>query len=313
MSESSSDYAEQALEQALDWLVLLHSGEATDNDYIAHQQWQEAHPEHAIAWQHADRINQLFQLPQEITKKTLTYPSSARRRLLALLALGLPSAYLLHQYYANLPYTADWQTGIGERETLALGPKLVLTLNSNSALFELKEPTVTQARLLKGEVYIAQQATPEQDGFLLLCPHGTVYSQAAHYSLRLMGQHSRLRVLEGQVLLRLHEEDKGVLVRATEQIDFNQATILLRATHTPQHSYWENNLLLAQDMPLAELVEELTRHYTGWLSFAPTLAQQTVSGAFPIQDTTACLQLLSESLAIRVRGWPPYWTYLQKI
>ena len=46
--------------EAAQWLMLLHSGEANDNDVQACQRWRVAEPEHECAWQRADRINQKF-------------------------------------------------------------------------------------------------------------------------------------------------------------------------------------------------------------------------------------------------------------
>jgi transmembrane sensor len=67
--------------EAAQWLVLLHSGEANDNDVQACQRWRVADPEHEGAWQRAERINQKFgQVPREIGLSALNRLQRLDRR-----------------------------------------------------------------------------------------------------------------------------------------------------------------------------------------------------------------------------------------
>lgn len=70
-------------------------------------------------------------------------------------------------------------------------------------------------------------------------------------------------------------------------------------------------MLLAQDMPLGSLISELSRYRTGILRCDPAVANQPVSGAFPVTDTDASLTLLAKTLPITVSYRTPWWVTVQ--
>lgn len=60
------------LNQAADWLVLLQSGEATEQDLAKLSQWRQQSPAHEAAWQRAESVLGTFrQVPPQVGQDTL--------------------------------------------------------------------------------------------------------------------------------------------------------------------------------------------------------------------------------------------------
>ena len=72
-------------------------------------------------------------------------------------------------------------------------------------------------------------------------------------------------------------------------------------------SAWTQGLLIAERMPLGELLAELDRYRTGFLRCDPAIAALQVSGAFSIDQPDASLSLLTKVLPVRVHKVFGYW------
>ena len=70
-------------------------------------------------------------------------------------------------------------------------------------------------------------------------------------------------------------------------------------------------MLLAQNMPLAGLVDELRRYHRGFLRVHPDVAGLPVSGAFPVSDTAASLDLLEKTLPLRISRIGAFWARIE--
>ena len=70
-------------------------------------------------------------------------------------------------------------------------------------------------------------------------------------------------------------------------------------------------MLLAIDMPLGTLTEELGRYRSGVVRCDPAVADIVVSGAFSLRDTDASLALLQKTLPVRVQQLGPWWVTIK--
>lgn len=66
-------------------------------------------------------------------------------------------------------------------------------------------------------------------------------------------------------------------------------------------------MLLAQDMPLAEVLAEMARHRDGLLRCDPRVAAIRVSGAISLSDTDGGLDLLAQTLPVRIQRRTAWW------
>lgn len=71
---------------------------------------------------------------------------------------------------------------------------------------------------------------------------------------------------------------------------------------------WTEGKLVAADVPLGEVLDELSRYRHGYVSVSPQVAGLRVFGNLPLLDFDAALALLSDSLPIRIERRLPWWT-----
>ena len=65
--------SEDTANVAADWLTLLMSGEATDEDRRRWQQWRKAQPDNELAWQHIEAVTGRFRsLPTQAAYQSLS-------------------------------------------------------------------------------------------------------------------------------------------------------------------------------------------------------------------------------------------------
>lgn len=94
----------RVLDEAAEWLMRLHDSGATDADRAACERWRQADPQHALAWERAERLlGKLGGLPAGLAMPALDRPRSHRAqrraavaRLAALLAVA-PAGWLAWQ------------------------------------------------------------------------------------------------------------------------------------------------------------------------------------------------------------------------
>jgi transmembrane sensor len=311
----------QILGEAADWLVQLHSGAATEEDHLAIQTWRTRSAQHAQAWQRAQAILGDFRtVPGSIATQTLQRVGRndgiGRRQALTrlgLLLLAGPTAWLAWQEKPWQPWTADQRTAIGEQRQLSLPDGTRLLLNTASSINIAFSASERRVELLQGEVLIstAKDPSPTHRPFIVQTMHGTARALGTHFSVRVEGAQSQVAVLEGAVELCPDQSSQRRVLNAGEQSAFSHTTLMPVASVDASALTWENGMLLAKDMRLAEVLDELARYRPGMLRCHAAAADLRVSGAFSLRDTDASLRLLSDTLPISVSSLTRYWVAVE--
>jgi transmembrane sensor len=312
MTETSINPA--IIREAATWLMKLHSDDATEADQQAWQHWRSRSPEHQRAWQCAQRLTDSFSdIPPELGMPVLDRPVAyAQQRRAALKALALllsaaPVAWLA----ARLPWedwTAEYQTATGERSNIALADGTQLILNTASSVDVKFDSRQRLVRLYTGEVLVttaADKILPARP-FRVQTRHGMLRALGTRFDVRQEGMRSHVTVFEGAVELTPLKA-AAVVVQAGQQCSFsaNQAGPVLAADDA--QALWSQGALFADEMRLADFVQELSRYRHGRLSCDPAVADQRVSGTFQLRDTDQALILLSKLLPVRIERVTQYW------
>ncbi|QJI38440.1 FecR domain-containing protein [Pseudomonas sp. ADAK13] len=304
------------LGEAADWMVQLQSGSATDEDRRAIAQWQGRSAQHAQAWQRAEAILGDFNtVPAAIAGETLKRigrkkPLGRRQALGLLLAAG-PATWLAYRQLPWQQWTADQHTAIGEQKNLTLPDGTRLLINTGSSLNIAFSEQVRRIELLKGEVLITTAKDAAHRPFIVQTRHGTARALGTRFSVRVGEQRSRVAVTEGAVELLPEHASQGVIVKAGEQGAFSADGVAAVEPLDVSALTWENGMLLAQHMRLADLLDELGRYRAGMLRCHDSVANLTVSGAFSLRDTDASLHLLQETLPVKVSSVTGYWVTVE--
>lgn len=304
---------DQALGDAVDWLLRLESAKPGDACWQAFNQWHTEAPANAVAWQ---RVNNLFAAPLgdlaavdsrspgqlELASRMLHQPLPRRRTLgggLALLLLGITGASLGNRVTPLSQLLADAHTATGELSHLALPDGSELTLDARSAVDLRFAGGQRLLHLREGALHLHIKQQGEQP-LCIKSRDAQLYSHNARLLLRQMPHISLLNVLDGQVRI----------APAQGPASWAQSGQVLRierhaaSTATPtlwSRGDWLDGRIDARDEALGDLIEALRAYHPGWLRISPEAARQRVYGSFVLADLPRTLKALEESLPIRVQ------------
>ncbi|MBP0599279.1 FecR domain-containing protein [Herbaspirillum sp. LeCh32-8] len=308
---------QRILGEAVDWLMRLQSNEA---DPDALRRWREADPRHAAAWARVESLRGMMgtvrELPPGAASGALQQANrNGRRRALGLLAAmaALPAAWLAWREKPWEELSADLRTAVGERRSQTLPDGTRLVLNSHSAVNILFNQHERRIRLLAGEILVttAPDPAPVHRSLLVQTPQGEAYALGTRFSVRRFEDDTAVAVFEGAVEIRNNNPAQRLVLQAGEQTRFGALGVADARPADPASAMWELGMLVAKDMPLAELLAELSRYRRGVLRCDAAIAGMQVTGAFPLDDIDRSLSVLTASLKLSQRRVSRWWISIE--
>ncbi|KKO64776.1 fec operon regulator FecR [Janthinobacterium sp. KBS0711] len=308
-----------AARAAAQWLVRLHGGALTPDEQQAFQAWRASDPAHEAAWQRAELVcSTLASVPPALRQTADAAPQSPQRRavlygLAGLIAAG-PALWLASQ---SAPWQA-WRAGIrtarGEIRHMALPDGTQLVLNTDTAIDVRFDDTARQVLLHAGEIHVAtahDRSMPARP-FLVRSSNGAVRALGTHFSVRHLGTvlapRTQVSVSEGAVEIAPSQApDASRRIGAGRQGSFDDRAVSALTPLAPHAAGWLQGVLIAERMPLGELLEQVARYRYGVLRCDPALAAMPVDGIFQLNDPDNILLLLQRSLPIRLTRRTRYW------
>ncbi|CAN7477220.1 FecR family protein [Acidovorax sp. Root217] len=318
----------EAMEQAATWFSLLQSGTATDADHARWQAWLASGGESQAAWAVVERVSQRFSPLQSVPSPRLAADAlqSANQRLAKRRSLVLGVAamagsgvfgWALWQHAGTagplVAWGADHRTATGERRKLTLADGTQVWLASASAIDEDYRADLRRLRLRSGEVLV-QTAPDRARPFVVDTAHGRMQALGTRFNVRLDGDGAtQLAVYEGavQVTLAGTSTSASHVIQAGHQVRFTAHQMQTQTPADPAREAWSRGILLAQDLPLSRVVQELGRYRRGHIAVAPDVAHLTVLGSYPLDDFEGTLDMLQQALPIQVRQPLPWWTTIE--
>jgi len=314
----------QAMEQAAEWYALLRSGEATEADRRGWQTWLDSHPDHCRAWSYVEAVSRNFDPIHTTADPKLTADKLwaantrvlQRRRVLTSIA-GLAGTGLLGWLtwrHTPLPamalaWAADHRTATGEMREVALPDGTRAWLNTATAFNEDYSASQRRLHLLHGEILI-ETAHDAQRPFYVDTAHGRLQALGTRFTVRLDEKETFLAVYEGAVEVRTNAGASAV-VRSGQQVHFTPDALGAPEPADVAREAWSRGMLVAHNIPLSEVVQELRRYRSGHLGVAPEVAGLRVFGNFPLHDTDETLALLSEALPVRIHRRMGWWVSIE--
>ncbi|MDA8454169.1 FecR domain-containing protein [Acidovorax sp. GBBC 3334] len=306
----------RALREAAAWHTRLREG-AGPADAREWQRWLAAHPAHQRAWERVQAVSaQLAQIPAPLARQALGPPAAAdgaRRTLLRGTGAVLGAGAAAWVGWSALPWR-EWQathrTARGERRALPLPDGSELALDTATAVDVAFDAKTRELRLHAGRILVATHADPLRRPFRVHTPHGEVLALGTRFSVQADGGTTRVAVQEKAVRL-LPAHGAPAELGAGEQATFTAMGASSAASADPSAASWRDGGLIALDMPLGRLVQELARYRPGLLLCAPEIAALRVSGAFPLDDTDRALAALAAAFPVQVRYRTRYWVRVE--
>ncbi|MBK4990550.1 FecR domain-containing protein [Pseudomonas sp. S36] len=300
-----------ALRQAAEWLCQLNSGEARQSDCHAWQQWHDASPDNAWAWQQAERLQgrmtgQALPVARRVLDVSAEHRRASRRRVIkaGMVLLGGTALSLGgYQQRTTLPWLADYRSGVGEQLKLNLGNGTTVRLNTDTALDVSDTPTGTRLKLRQGEIMVQ---VPLGQQCQAQTTHGRVDTQACRFSLRVLETSTRLNVHQQQARVTL-PSGQSLLASQQQRCEFDRERFSPLLALPAGSDAWDQGLIIANGLRLDQLLAELSRYRSGWLHCGPDVAGLRVSGTFRLDDTEQALRAITSALPVRVQARTRYW------
>lgn len=305
------------LDEAADWMMRLQSGDMSDAERQTFNGWRVRSAQHTAAWQRAENIMATFgTVPPPVGQETLRrLRKSSRRDVLQLLGMATIAAPLAWVAWRQSPWrewTAAVRTATGEQKRLELADGTQLILNTASAVDV--DITATERRILlhAGEVLITtgRDPSPTFRPFVVQTLQGTVRALGTRFCVQQRLDTCHVAVFEHAVEIR-PLEGAAIRLDAGQRTEFSTTAVQPARPADASVAAWEQGMLVARSMRMADLIDQLGRYRTGVLRCHPDVAELPVSGAFSLRDIDTSLALLQKTLPVRVVARTRYWVTVE--
>lgn len=304
-------HASPLANQAIDWLLLLRSGRATQLDYAEFRAWRDAHPQHHQAWQNLTTSIDGAAFDQaDDSHPPSSSASYSRRRFLARAGLtvlvGGATAYACNAVYPLQNLASDAATGTSERRRYTLTDGSSLLLDARSSLDLSYTPYLRQLNLQSGAVTI-EAAANESRPFLTKTAEGLIRSHGARYMVR-QQSHRTLVVAHDEPIEIQTRAGAHTILQPGMGIRFDALRLGEPSREMATRAAWEHGRIVARDVTLNEVVETLRPYYSGTLRVTVAAGGLPVSGEYSLDDVSGTLRSLEQSLPITVQRFTPWVT-----
>lgn len=286
-------------QQALQWLVDLHSGSAEAPGWDAYLQWCETSPQHQRAAHTAER------LWERLGSALERPPAPSRQAPLLGLAIALSLAGGVYWQAQTQGWMADQMTALGEHRTLNLADGSRLELAPRTRVDIALEGDRRVVHLYAGELFV-QVAPDAQRPFEVLAGNGRMRALGTGFDVRREGEQVRMVVTEHSVRVALEDDPQTVDVDAGQAVQFGPHGLeAARAVDVASATAWRRDRLVFNQQPLGAVLEQIGRYHRGliWVR-DPDLRGLPVTGVVATADPDAQLQLLQRTLPLRIRQFP---------
>lgn len=294
-------------DEALDWIVRLHSGKATQADRAAFAEWRGRSAAHEFAACEAEAIWQGIGTAGATVRGSAKKPAGTptRRKLIA--GGGLVIAGFVLADPLRLRRTADHTTAIGERRTIILPDGSSAYLNAGSALSVAFSDRDRRLVLHEGQATFTV-ARDSARPFIVQAKGGRSLAVGTVFDVDIRPSEVVVTVVEGTVAVSTDAEPAGTIkARLDEQVRYTVQGPPSSAEPVDSSSAtaWRRGKLIFNGRPLGDVAAEIERYRSGRIFIAGSrLAALEVTGVFDLSDPDAILRTIEETLPVKVTRLP---------
>ncbi|MCY1400888.1 FecR protein [compost metagenome] len=291
------------LEKALAWIVQLHSGTQTSDDWAAFERWKSADETHRLAARQAERIWSGLAMSDASPRK----PASRRLQVAAVGALGL--ALLLGGYGRQDGWFADYRTAVAERRVVELADGTRMELAPSTRVDVRLSAGEREVRLYGGELHV-QVAADRDRPFYVRAGEGSIRALGTGFDVLSENDRVRVAVTEHAVEVRYRDGTTESVTEVGEgqAFDYGRRRTGQRAAESVEVAdltAWRRGRLVFDARPLGEVIDELNHYRKGLLVITDaSLRELPVTGVFDISALERQLPLLESALPVRLVRWP---------
>ncbi|MDD2050318.1 FecR domain-containing protein [Pseudomonas putida] len=303
----------RVLDAAIAWQLCLDSGSGSADERAEFARWHAANEEHARAWMQLGMLDQRFSAAAGPARQALLQSRASLRQRVRKIGSGVASLVLVvgllswvSAYQSAGYWLADQRTGTGEQRSLRLTDGTLISLNTHSAVdirFDEKERLIV---LHEGEVSI-ETGHKDDRPFVVATEDGRMRALGTRFLVKVEDQGTRLSVLQSAVAARPQDSGDEQILHEGQQVLMSHDRLGQIAGLNVGADAWTRGMLVVDNVPLSELIDELGRYRSGYLGVAPEVANLRITGSFPLNDTNLALTSLLPTLPVKIEQHTPWW------
>lgn len=307
---------------AFDWLMRV---EAAPGDRVLRAEletWLSASDAHRHAYRSLERMWRVSgRLPADYADKARpdaaqtsigTAVPGQRRRARLFAGAGMALAAALAFFFlpvVQLWLSADHLTGTAELRDVTLEDGSIVSLDASSAVAVRYAAARREVALLSGRAFFDVVATPDRP-FVVVAGDVSVTVTGTAFDVRSSADSVSVAVRSGVVVVAPKRgESAAVTLTAGESLEIERdGGRVARSQVAPQDvAAWRQRRLVVDGASLAEVVEELDRHYGGVIVLGDrTLAGRRITGVFDLRHPIEALGAIVRTQHGSVTQITPY-------
>jgi transmembrane sensor len=310
-----------ATRQAIDWVVRLGSGEATDADQHRFDTWLAQHPDHPAAWARVGHALDATLAPlraggntgaaaQALRQALVKAPARRRflRGSLALAGLGAGGALVLSAGRWFDGRGSALATDTGERQRFALPDGSSVLLNARSRAVPDVSPASRGLRLERGAALV--DAAAGRLPFLVRSGEARIASDGGQFMVSRDDERSLVAAID-RPLVATAPNGHAISLQAGSSAWLGVNGIDASDRDARSLAAWQRGVLEVGDQSLGQVIDALRPYRTGLLRVASRAARLRVMGLFPLDDTERAMDMLAATLPIRVERYSRWLTLVE--
>lgn len=297
-------------DEAIEWIVRLNSGHASEADRQAFGQWRALSADHALAAQEAEAVWHGIGAAGSEARKAADgarLQRVTRRAVVAALVAGGTGLAVERSGLIPPRLWADHVTGTGEQRSVALPDGSSVMLNAASALSVDYTDGRRRLVLYEGQAAFTVARDPDRP-FVVEADGGQTRALGTVFDVDIRSSEVVVTVIEGVVAVASDAAPQdGVTVRADQRASYRPhgAVSPVEIADGAAASAWRRGKLIFNRRPLGDVVAEIERHRPGLIVIAnPALRKLDVTGVFELGDPDAILNTMEQTLPVRVTRLP---------
>ena len=331
-SHGNGPEASSANRQASEWIVLLESGDATDEDRARFEEWLAADPAHPAAYAAlSDTWGRLAEMRERVRQagdagsgpdgvmQRLDRSGRARRRkynlswaaAAAVLVAAVLGGILFLPGDSAIPYRTD----VGERRTASLADGSTVELNTDTELLVEYTDASRRVVMTRGEAFF-EVAEEEGRPFVVTAGHGAIRAVGTGFAVRLKSPDLvSVTVTEGVVEVTHSTRDPSgaalpretgepPVLRRGQRAEYDREATRIEevpSAELERSQAWRRGMLVFENASLAEVIAEVNRYTETRLVIADAeIGELRLGGTFKTGRLEALLDVLEKGFGIRV-------------
>jgi transmembrane sensor len=308
-------------DRAMDWVLLLRSGQATTDDAEALQRWRHQSDLHEQAFVQAARMfRDLGALGAQLERRNLqpfsTRVSAGARQMVSRRGFigGAIAASAAGYMVVNPPLgmwpslvelSADYRTAKGEQRDVQLADNVSVKLNTQTSLSVRSEGNTARVELITGEAAVTAKRDAS-DPLIVTAANGSISSTNAEFNVRCIDGAVLAICMDGAVTVS--QNGRSVQLLRGQQVAYSSTQAIGAAApvaDAERATAWREKLLIFRDQPLAGVVSEVNRYRPGKIVVTNgDLGQRLVNGTFHTDKLDDFVAQVRQLFGADVRSLP---------